>query len=82
MDSTKTLTFRIEADKVEALDALAELQERPRSYLLNQAIDHYLELNDYHIAEIKEGIRQGDSGEEGLSISAVREKTSKWRKAK
>lgn len=80
--SSKTLTFRIEADKVVALDALAEMQERPRSFLLNEAVDHYLELNDYHISEIRAGMRQGDSGEEGLSVATMRKKASTWHKAK
>ena len=79
---SKTLTFRIEADKVLALDVLAQIQERPRSFLLNEAVDQYLELNKYHTAEIKAGMRQGDSGEEGLTVAAMRKTASKWRKAK
>ena len=59
----KTVSFRADAKKVETLDALAALQERDRSYLLNQAVDYYLELNQYHIGLIKRGIRQADRGE-------------------
>lgn len=59
----KTVSFRTDSSKVEALDALAALQDRDRSYLLNQAVDNYLELQQYHIALIEEGIRQADAGE-------------------
>lgn len=59
----KTISFRTDAKKVETLDALAALQDRDRSYLLNQAVDYYLELNQYHIELIERGIRQADAGE-------------------
>jgi predicted transcriptional regulator len=60
---TKTVSFRTEARKVKALDSLATSQKRDRSYLLNEAIDQYLDLQRYHIQLIEEGIRQADAGE-------------------
>jgi predicted transcriptional regulator len=59
----KTVTFRAPSDKIKALDSLAALQQRDRSFVLNEAVDQYLALNDYHVALIKEGIRQADAGE-------------------
>jgi RHH-type transcriptional regulator, rel operon repressor / antitoxin RelB len=59
----KTVTFRAPGDKIKALDSLAALQQRDRSFVLNEAVDQYLSLNEYHIALIKEGIRQADTGE-------------------
>jgi len=59
----KTVSFRTDAKKVKALDALAASQDRDRSYLLNEAIDHYLDLQQYHIRLIEQGIRQADAGE-------------------
>ena len=59
----KTVSFRTDAKKVKALDALASMQERDRSYLLNQAVDSYLDLQLYHIELIENGIRQADKGE-------------------
>jgi predicted transcriptional regulator len=58
----KTVTFRAPQNKIKALDSLAALQQRDRSFLLNEAVDQYLSLNDYHIALIKEGIRQAEAG--------------------
>lgn len=58
----KTISFRADAKKVKALDALAASQDRDRSYLLNEAIDQYLDLQQYHIRLIEEGIRQADAG--------------------
>jgi predicted transcriptional regulator len=59
----KTVSFRTNSKKVEALDALASLQDRDRSYLLNQAVDNYLDLQQYHIEMIEKGIRQADAGD-------------------
>jgi predicted transcriptional regulator len=59
----KTVSFRTDAKKIEALDALAASQDRDRSYLLNQAIDSYLELQQYHIELIEKGIQQADAGD-------------------
>jgi predicted transcriptional regulator len=59
----KTVTFRAPGDKIKALDSLAALQQRDRSFVLNEAVDQYLSLNEYHIALIKEGVRQADAGE-------------------
>ena len=57
-----TVSFRIPTAKVKALAKLAALQERDRSYLLNEAVDQYLALNEYHIEHIREGLRQAQSG--------------------
>jgi RHH-type rel operon transcriptional repressor/antitoxin RelB len=59
----KTVSFRTDSKKVKALDALASMQDRDRSYLLNQAVDSYLDLQLYHIELIEKGIRQADAGE-------------------
>ena len=58
----KTVTFRAPGDKIKALDSLAALQQRDRSFVLNEAVDQYLSLNEFHIALINEGIRQADAG--------------------
>jgi predicted transcriptional regulator len=77
----KTVSFRTDSAKVEALDALASLQDRDRSYLLNQAVDNYLELQQYHIALIEEGIRQADAGEL-VDHSEVEKMVAKLRRRK
>jgi predicted transcriptional regulator len=60
--SLRTLTFRAPEEKVAALDSVAELQQRDRSFVINEAVDQYLSLYDYHCSLIDEGIRQADAG--------------------
>jgi predicted transcriptional regulator len=63
MSELKTVSFRIRTEAVESLDALAETMDRDRTYLLNEAVERYLELNEYHIKLIKKGLRAAEAGD-------------------
>jgi predicted transcriptional regulator len=56
------VSFRIDSDKISALDTLAETLSRDRTYLLNEAVTTYLEVQQRHVDEIKAGIREADAG--------------------
>jgi predicted transcriptional regulator len=58
----KTISFRADAEKIDALDELAATQERSRSYLINQAIANYIELHAYQNALVREGIEEMHAG--------------------
>jgi predicted transcriptional regulator len=58
----QTITFRVDPNKVRALDRLAESLDRDRSYLLNEAVEQYLSLNEYHLQQIEEGLKQARAG--------------------
>jgi len=58
----QTLTFRANRKKVRALDRLAQALDRDRSYLLNEAVDQYLSVHEYHLRQIKEGLAQARAG--------------------
>ena len=60
MDTQRTISFRIPAKKVETLDVLAETMDRDRSYLLNEAVEHYLRLHVHHIKLIKKGLHAAE----------------------
>ena len=77
----KTVSVRTDAKNVKALDALASVQDRDRSYLLNQAVDNYLDLQQYHIELIEKGIRQADAGEL-VDHSEVEKMVAKLRRRK
>ncbi len=59
----ETISFRLQTKKKKRLDALATALDRDRSYLLNEAIDAYLEVHQWQIEHIQKGIRQADDGE-------------------
>ena len=59
---TQTLTFRTNRKKVKALDRLAQALDRDRSYLLNEAVDQYLSVHEYHLRQVREGLAQARAG--------------------
>ena len=74
-----TISFRIDGDKVDALDTLAEALDRDRSYLLNEAVASYLEVQRWQIDHIKRAVRQADAGKL-LGHGAVKKMARKWRR--
>jgi predicted transcriptional regulator len=56
MATEKTISFRADADKIDALDSLAAAQDRPRSYLINEAITNYIEMHAYQDALVRKGL--------------------------
>jgi predicted transcriptional regulator len=54
----KTVSFRALANKIAALDSLAAAQDRPRSYLINEAISNYIELHAYQDALVRKGVEE------------------------
>jgi predicted transcriptional regulator len=59
----ETLTSRVESKTRDALDALAAALERDRSFVMNEALNAFIETHNWHLAHIEEGLRQADSGE-------------------
>ena len=60
--TTEAFSVRTDPKKVRKLDKLARQQDRSRNYLVNQAIDQYLELLAWQDERIKEGISAADAG--------------------
>lgn len=58
-----TVTFRIDEDKLKMFDDFAKTDERDRSFLLNEAVDQYLEARTIQLARIAEGIKKADDGD-------------------
>jgi predicted transcriptional regulator len=49
-------------DKLAFLDQLAKSQDRDRSYLINQAVESYLDVRRWHIEQIEKAVADADSG--------------------
>ncbi len=77
----QTISFRIESDKVAALDALAGSLERDRTYLLSEAVAAYLETQQWHLGQIKAGLAEAGSGRV-VDHRKVKAMASKWHRKK
>jgi RHH-type rel operon transcriptional repressor/antitoxin RelB len=62
MATEKTVSFRADADQIRTLDSLASAQDRPRSYLINEAISNYIDLQAYQDALVRKGIEDAQKG--------------------
>jgi len=58
----QTITFRADSRKVKELDRLARSLDRDRSYLLNEAVEQYLSVHEYHLEQIEEGLAEARAG--------------------
>jgi predicted transcriptional regulator len=59
---TKSVTFRLDEDKLAFLDELAASADRDRSYLLSEAVEHYLDVRKWQIDEIEKAVEEADAG--------------------
>jgi predicted transcriptional regulator len=75
----QTISFRLESDKVSALDTLAAALDRDRSYLLNEAVRAYLDVQRWHIEQIEAGIKQANAGKL-IDHREVKRMAAKWRR--
>lgn len=59
---TAPVTIRATKDVVEGIDQLASAMDRSRNYVINQALEQYLETNAWQIERIKAGIAAAREG--------------------
>ena len=58
----ETLTVRVETETREALDAIAEALDRDRSHVVNEALAAYVDVHQWQVEHIRQGLREADSG--------------------
>jgi len=61
--ATEAFTVRAESNIVHQLDHIAGSLDRSRNYLVNKAIQEYLETHAWQIEKITQGIEAADRGE-------------------
>jgi RHH-type rel operon transcriptional repressor/antitoxin RelB len=79
MSSQKTISFRMDTGKVEALDAIASETKRDRTFLLNEAVDTLLDLNGYQQRLVAAGIKDAQEGRY-VDASEMRKRLARLRK--
>jgi len=73
------VSIRIEEDKIDELDQLASLSKRDRSFLINEAIDLYLQVHHWQVQHIKSGLAQANQGQ-FASEAEVKKAFAEWQK--
>lgn len=70
---TQTLSIRLDASVKKRLEALASRSKRSKSFLAAEAIAAYVQAEEWQLGEIREGLKELDSGQ-----TVSHEKVSKW----
>ena len=76
---TQAVSFRIRSEKVEELERLAKATDRPRSWHIEQALDSYLDIQAWQIAQIEKSIAEMDAGK-GIAHEEVKKELGSWGK--
>jgi predicted transcriptional regulator len=77
----QTVSFRLESEKVSALDALANSLDRDRTYLLSEAVRAYLDTQQWQLEQIRAGIAEADAGKV-VDHRRVKTMAARWRRRK
>jgi RHH-type transcriptional regulator, rel operon repressor / antitoxin RelB len=72
-----TFTVRVDAAAKKRLERLAKRIGRSRSFLAAEAINEYLDVNDWQVAGIKQAITSLDRGE-GFPHDQVKDWITSW----
>jgi predicted transcriptional regulator len=75
----QTVSFRLASDAVSALDALADSLDRDRTYLLGEAVQAYLDTQQWHLEQIRAGIADADAGRV-IDHRKVKAMAARWRR--
>jgi predicted transcriptional regulator len=63
MTGKKVLTVRVSAELQDRLDAIADVIDRPRSWVVNRVLEAFVESEAWQIEAIKRGLAETDVGE-------------------
>ena len=72
---TATLSIRIDSETKKRLDALSKRSKRSKSFLAAEAITAFVELEEWQLGELHEGIQDLNAGQ-----GVGHDKVSKWLK--
>jgi predicted transcriptional regulator len=59
----KATTIRIDDDTLGRVDGLANTLSRTRSWVINQAIERFLDYEEWFVQEVKDGLEEVERGD-------------------
>ena len=62
MTKTAHMSVRIRPDLSQRVEALADSIDRPKSWVVEKALEEYLETQAWQVEEIKKGVAEADAG--------------------
>ncbi len=62
MSTEKTTTVRMEGRTLKRVDGLAHAMSRSRAWVINQAVERYLDYEEWFVGEVKLALKEAESG--------------------
>ena len=62
MSSEKTTTVRMEGRILKRVDGLANAMSRSRAWVINQAVERFLDYEEWFVAEVKQALKEAERG--------------------
>ena len=81
MAAKGVFTVRVSPELQDRLDAIADAIDRPRSWVVNRALEAFVESETWQIEEIKRGLAEADAGEFATDAE-VKAAFEKWHRIK
>jgi predicted transcriptional regulator len=78
MAKSAMMTVRLTPELRDKLEALARDTRRSKSYLASEAIESYVDLNAWQVAEIKAGLAEDEEGGPGVPHEEVARWMRSW----
>jgi len=72
-----TMTVRVDPTLKSRLERLAQATHRSKSFLAAQALQEFVELNEWQVAEVAQAVREADAGD-FAAPEKVRDTLNKW----
>ena len=69
--TTESVTVRMQPDIQKKLGKIAASMDRSRNWLINQAVEQYLELYDWQTAQIRQRLHEAENGGEFIPHDEV-----------
>jgi len=63
MGAEKITTIRMDGRTLKRLDGVARAMSRSRTWVLNQAVERYLNYEEWFVAQVQEGLKEARAGE-------------------
>jgi RHH-type transcriptional regulator, rel operon repressor / antitoxin RelB len=62
MNAEKTTTIRMNGRTLKRVDGVARAMSRSRAWVINQAVERYLDYEEWFAAEVKEALKEVKAG--------------------
>lgn len=73
----KNASIRMDAEKLARVDSIAKAVNRSRAWVINQAVDRYLEYEEWFVQQVQQGLDEADQGQFATD-QQVKKRFAKW----